>query len=295
MILNNNFSFAHQSLDAFPLTWTKIRTVQDLLVNNANNDDINDAGDNYEMSENPTKGALLWDFIVYHSRWNELSERDFVPEINLEKGASSKHFVHPMEFVEAKSDDIIEKNTLGEQYLRRLIEECKSRDIKVVLTFIPYPASSGEQMKAEYLNKIAQEYDVDYLNFFDLDIINYGTDFFDDNHLNSSGARKVTDYIGRYLSTQMGVTNHKDDMNYSFWYTDYDEYVNMKNNDFKDQQTLDSYLMLMTMDDCEAEIDIKNTDIFKDPDGMMDNITKVTNHLAEIGKRTYKVLAYKKP
>lgn len=38
-----------------------------------------------------------------------------------------------------------------------------------------------------------------------------------------------------------------------------------------------------------------NTDIFKDPDGMMDNITKVTNHLAEIGKRTYKVLAYKKP
>ena len=38
-----------------------------------------------------------------------------------------------------------------------------------------------------------------------------------------------------------------------------------------------------------------NTDIFKDADGMMDNIKKVTEHLASIGKTTYKVLAYKKP
>lgn len=38
-----------------------------------------------------------------------------------------------------------------------------------------------------------------------------------------------------------------------------------------------------------------NTDIFKDADGMMDNITKVTDYLASVGKTTYKVLAYKKP
>ena len=38
-----------------------------------------------------------------------------------------------------------------------------------------------------------------------------------------------------------------------------------------------------------------NTDIFKDADGMMDNIKKVTEHLTSIGKTTYKVLVYKKP
>lgn len=38
-----------------------------------------------------------------------------------------------------------------------------------------------------------------------------------------------------------------------------------------------------------------NTDIFKDADGMMDNIKKVTEHLASISKTTYKVLAYEKP
>ena len=38
-----------------------------------------------------------------------------------------------------------------------------------------------------------------------------------------------------------------------------------------------------------------NTDIFKDADGMMDNIKKVTEHLDSIGKTTYKVLAYEKP
>ena len=38
-----------------------------------------------------------------------------------------------------------------------------------------------------------------------------------------------------------------------------------------------------------------NTEIFTDADGMMNNINKVTEHLAAIGKTTYKVLAYKKP
>lgn len=38
-----------------------------------------------------------------------------------------------------------------------------------------------------------------------------------------------------------------------------------------------------------------NTDIFKDPDSMMENIRKVTEHLESIGKITTKVLAYKNP
>lgn len=38
-----------------------------------------------------------------------------------------------------------------------------------------------------------------------------------------------------------------------------------------------------------------NTDIFQNPDGMMDNITKVTSYLESIGKNSYKVLAYKNP
>lgn len=38
-----------------------------------------------------------------------------------------------------------------------------------------------------------------------------------------------------------------------------------------------------------------NTEIFKDADGMMENIKKVTEHLDSIGKTTMNVLAYKKP
>lgn len=38
-----------------------------------------------------------------------------------------------------------------------------------------------------------------------------------------------------------------------------------------------------------------NTEIFKDADGMMCNIKKVTEHLASIEKITYRVLAYEKP
>lgn len=36
-----------------------------------------------------------------------------------------------------------------------------------------------------------------------------------------------------------------------------------------------------------------NTSIFKQPDELMSNITKVTNYLESIGKPTYKVLGYK--
>lgn len=38
-----------------------------------------------------------------------------------------------------------------------------------------------------------------------------------------------------------------------------------------------------------------NTEIFKDADGMMDNIKKVTEHLYDAGKKTMRVLAYQKP
>lgn len=38
-----------------------------------------------------------------------------------------------------------------------------------------------------------------------------------------------------------------------------------------------------------------NTEIFKDVDGMMDNITRVTEHLRSKGKRAFRVIGYKSP
>ena len=65
------FSYVHQSMDAFPLSTTKIKAVNDLL-DDENMDEAIKEGVARENSEPRTKIGLQWNYSVYHSRWNEL-------------------------------------------------------------------------------------------------------------------------------------------------------------------------------------------------------------------------------
>ena len=78
----------HYNLDAFPLSLTKIRAVLDLM-----DDPVAAAAAEAEGTENSSWTAsrteLLWDYAVYHSRWNDLQKEDFSPQPGREKGARS--------------------------------------------------------------------------------------------------------------------------------------------------------------------------------------------------------------
>ena len=178
----------------------------------------------------------------------------------------------------------MEPGTTGEQYLRRMIENCQDRGIEVLLTYLPFPANEGQQMEANYVYDIAEEYGVNYINFLDLDLINYQTDLFDEvSHLNPSGARKVTDYLGEYLISNYDISDQRNNEDYSFWYEDYEEYNEMKNRNIVGRSSIEEYLMLLSGDNVDITMDIRNKDIFNNAwiVELLGNLGINTNELAE--------------
>ncbi len=256
------FEYLHLSFDTFPLNSTKVKAVWDLLDDPTLEENIAN-GNVSEGDEQRTRIGLLWDYSVYHSRWNEISRNDFELPMLYEKGAESRIAVAGGSLNKISSNNKIAPGSTGDKYLRMMIEDCQKRGIDVVLTYMPFLASESQQRTANYIYDIAKEYDVDYINFLDVDLINYQTDLSDgEAHLNPSGARKITNYLGGYLVANYDIPDRRNDMNYDYWNIDYDEYVSMKNKNLVESANLVDYLMLLSGDDVEIRMDVRDKSIF---------------------------------
>jgi len=279
------FSFVHLSFDAFPLTTTKIKAIWDLI------DDpyLEKAVENgtARVSDEPrTKIGLLWDYSVYHNRWTELEMNDFETEVNLEKGAEARVNVKRAELKKIDPSEKMKPGRVGETYLRKMIEDCQRRGIEVLLVFLPFPASSGQQKDANYIYDLAKEYNVNYINFLDMDIINYQTDLYDvSSHLNPSGSTKVTHYLGEYIMSHYSVPNQKDNEKYASWNTDYQKYTEYRDNILSSQTNLVYYLMLLSCEKANIIIDVRDKSLYKNA-WIMDLINNIGVYDKPVTKNT---------
>ena len=146
-----------------------------------------------------------------------------------------------------------------------MIEDCRERGIEVMLTYLPFQASEAAQREANRAYAVAEEYEIPYVNFLEYDdIIDYQTDLYDSySHLNVSGARKVTSWIGRFLMEQYSIPDKRNDPAYSYWEEDYREYEAVKNNYLESEDDIVNYLMLLAEDDIDVMIYIQDQDIFR--------------------------------
>ena len=146
-----------------------------------------------------------------------------------------------------------------------LVVTCESRGIEVLLINLPYPASENNRRVANRLYDIAEEYGVGYINFLNMDVVDYDTDMNDKgSHLNPSGARKVTDYLGEYITEHYDITDKRLDAAYSSWYEDYEEYKDLKVSNMNSQTDADCYIMLMYDKNYDVRIEIGDIDFFED-------------------------------
>lgn len=132
--MDTNFAYEHLAFDAFPLSGTKILAVEDIFAG-VTEESLNDRD---TEGERPSKLGLLWDYSVYHSRWNDLNEGDFTPSYSPEKGADSRIAV-----AKTIAQPIpVTNETLGyvsdnENALCDTLEYCQNHGIQVILTYIP--------------------------------------------------------------------------------------------------------------------------------------------------------------
>lgn len=220
----------HMSTDHIPFGKTKVEMIRDLV------------------EDEKQHGEFLWEFSMYHNRWNELEENDFSFQPSPEKGAETRIGVAiPDETVIFDASYKMEEETVGTEYLRRIIEECQQQGIEALLTYIPFPDKHGYQKEVNSVWDIAKEYDVNYLDYYTLmDQVNFNIDCYDANsHLNPSGARKITSHIGSYITGVYGIEDHREDEAYSQWHEDYETYVEFKKENIKKEEELKNYLMLL--------------------------------------------------
>lgn len=218
----------HRTMDVFPLSPNKIRAAYDLV-------------------NEKERVGFLWEFALYHSRWNQLSEEDFNPSFDTHKGANTLINVEiPDEMEIVAPDEKTPSDTVGAVYMRKMIELCKGKDIDILLTYIPFPAKKNKLKEANLAQEIAEEYQINFLNFLEMDgIVDFDTDCYDaHSHLNPSGARKVTEYMGAYIQETYGIEDRREDPLYASWHEDYEAYTAHKLDLIKEQQELDNALML---------------------------------------------------
>lgn len=223
--------YLHDYLDSVPLSVTKIQAVMDLLPRE-------------DWME------FLFDFSMYHERWKDLGQTDFVLDRSSEKGAEAYAAIAGAdEPAVVASDRRIEEDTTGKKYLRKMIELCQEKGIEILLTYIPYGGISEEKrMWANSGYTIAQEYGIAYANLLDVDgFLNYDIDCSDsDSHLNVSGGRKVTEYLGAYIRTNYDcVPDRRTDETYEKWYADYQSYMEEKIDDLSAEGDIQKYLLLL--------------------------------------------------
>lgn len=213
----------HTAFDCFPLSRTKAEAIWDLTDNP-------DAMDDYGYRFQDLRAEYLFPLLKYHSRWPEINIGDFGEVDSLQKGGTMAVNLAVPDKYTITEDIGSEDSGFGYQYLRKTIELCQSRNIDVILINPPYPAPYESQVRDGVAYYIAQEYGIPYLDFVYMDsIVDYNIDMFDSfSHLNPSGARKVTDYLGKYLTDHYSLANHKNDPliapEWDKKYTEYDQY-----------------------------------------------------------------------
>ena len=259
----------HHFTDYMPIGKTKANIVIDLL---------------------PKEDRLeyLFEISIYHSRWDQLSKTDFLPEPWCEKGAEMR-----LGITSLAEPQLIEKNQYNYQdkgnreYLQKIINLCKEKDIHVLMVYIPFAdVAEGQLEEANYGDVIAEEQNVSYINFFYKEnLINYQIDKSDGNHVNVSGARKLTDYIGKYIASNFNVDDQRENRRYEHWQEDWERYKEYKYGMLKEQTNFQNYMLMFYDDDLQVDVYLS-----KDSLVYQDSIaTELLKNVESIGNMSYHI------
>lgn len=208
--IRNSVSLLHTNMDVWPISKTKIAAVNDLI------------------SDPEIRKEFLWNFTLYYGRWSSLTSSDFMPANARTSngyllGAEQRQELYLTQKVEQAEDttQVLTEKSVCEEYLDKILKECRQRDIDVVLTFLPMAVSYDQDRQAvNRITEIAAENNLPFLNLLPQEtqsVVDYYTDMSDDTHLNANGMYKVTSYIGGKLKEVCELSDHRQEDAYAEW------------------------------------------------------------------------------
>ena len=160
----------------------------------------------------------------YHDRWKALIpiEESAKSEDRNLKGFKYRPSVKPYTGGQwmNKTDSHEPINDCNMEYFNKITELANSRGAKIVLVSVPSPENWNYE-KHNAVQALAEKSGIDFVDL-NLACDKLGIDWNQDtkdqgNHLNYTGASKVSGYIGQYLSQKMRLPDHRKDENYRHW------------------------------------------------------------------------------
>ena len=146
---------------------------------------------------------------TYHSRWKELTEKDYSMTQFTERGGvhfEEQVYNSPIQVISESDTEPIPEEM--EKYLDMLVELCKENDVEFVMYAAPFNTMYDSEYETEVLNmrqrmfnyvgEYAKERGIRYYNlFYELSSLglNGETDWKDRQHLNCYGQEKFTRYM----------------------------------------------------------------------------------------------------
>lgn len=171
-----------------------------------------------------------------HSRWNEITKDDFSDTFAAASFSDRREMLKGALFrLEKPSSEIIYDSELFEQeteelpiseyswgYYRKALDLCAENGIPVAV--LNFPEAPYRRLIQQYktLESVCAENGLNYYNM-NLPVIwkNYGfdteVDFYDNGHVNASGAIKVSKALAKILQEDFDLPDHRGDSAYSAW------------------------------------------------------------------------------
>ena len=177
----------------------------------------------------------MFPVLKYHNRWKKLSfqeifEQNRATYHNYRKGQALSNNIGSYTrgewmLQDGSSEEI---STAVEADFEAFMDTCSENNIQVVLVDIPC-ALSWSMARHNAIEQLAEDHNLVFLDL-NLDRASYGfdpaADFMDDKgeHLNCSGARKVTAYLAQWLTKNTSLKDHREEADYASWNDDYQQY-----------------------------------------------------------------------
>ena len=191
-------------------------------------------------------GAVLgytFPLLTYHSRWAELGRTDF-HKLNYEPRSYLRGYNLRTKriFNEGTYEDMplstsvvntnvearIDVHEKSEKYFKKLVKFCNDNGIKLIMYKTPSVGNWGNKEHFS-IQALADSEGVEFLDFvFEplIDDIGYNpaTDAENKKHNNYYGAKKLTDWFGKYLTTECGATDVRGNADYAYMDSQLAEY-----------------------------------------------------------------------
>lgn len=154
----------------------------------------------------------IWKPLLFGKQYAEASFKGFALRDTIESYKGGE-YMQKTERTTEISDQVI-------NYMEEIISLCEEKNVPLFLYSAPSPMNYNYS-KHNAVKNYAEEKDLAYLN---LNLkteelgIDWKTDTFDKgDHLNLAGAKKVTEYLGKYWTQNYDLADHRGDEQYADW------------------------------------------------------------------------------